>query len=114
VQFKIPRVVTHTSQQERTWCRVSQFTWIRISQNGISEDHETSMLWQKLKLVLGSNGFPKGPLHVAPISKSPCRLLMRSECLNSNCTLHLRIAVGHRIALSTLRVDRSTPGLSNL
>jgi hypothetical protein len=33
---------------------------------------------------------------------------MRSECLNSNCTLHLRIAVNHRIALSTLRVGRST------
>jgi hypothetical protein len=26
------------------------------------------MLWQKLKLVLGSNGFPKGPLHAASIS----------------------------------------------
>ena len=38
---------------------------------------------------------------------------MRSECLNSNCTLHLRIAVSRRIALSMLRVCRST-SVSNL
>jgi hypothetical protein len=32
------------------------------------------MLRQQLKLVLGSNGFPKAPSHAAPTSKSPCRL----------------------------------------
>jgi len=33
---------------------------------------------------------------------------MRSECLNSTFTLRVRIAVSHRFAPSTLRVDRST------
>jgi hypothetical protein len=33
---------------------------------------------------------------------------MQSKCLKSNCTLRLRMAVNHRIALSILRVSSST------